>query len=143
MSRNNPRSGYKATSKQSSAREMLIHRFGSYCEQCGNGGKVELHHIVARGATTGNREARSVSEDVCLLVLLCKDCHDKAHNPGAQYRHLQIRIQKFGRERVRKVVDELNRVAGHILVQMPAPPDGDSDPDQALVWEPFQYDEGK
>ena len=51
-----------------------VHERG-YCEMCGRGRELEIHHRVPKGM--GGSKARDVEEN---LILLCRTCHDARHH---------------------------------------------------------------
>lgn len=58
--------------KQTVTKNRLLKKRGRKCEQCGRGGKVEMHHIKHVADGGDNSESN--------LILLCKPCHRKAHS---------------------------------------------------------------
>lgn len=61
-----------------------MHEEISACEVCGVGGKLEVHHIFARGMGGGGR-----LDIPWNLIILCVDCHCKAQ-AGAIERRLLL-----------------------------------------------------
>lgn len=58
-----------------SLRRQVIRRSGGRCERCGRSGRLEVHHV------TYVRRGRELPSD---LQVLCRDCHDEAHEKTAQ-----------------------------------------------------------
>ena len=69
-SRRNPRAGADA------ARRRLIAERGERCEECGNEGRVDAHHVVPLKHGGSNDESN--------LRLLCKACYKAAHLGGTR-----------------------------------------------------------
>jgi len=52
-------------------RADILDKRGAKCEHCGSAAKIQLHHL------TYERLGKELPTDV---IILCKDCHGKAHN---------------------------------------------------------------
>jgi 5-methylcytosine-specific restriction endonuclease McrA len=69
-----------------------------HCESCGQHTSVlELHHIINKGRTVNNQEAREASECPELMILLCRKCHAQAHNPADAQRLLGLNGERYDR----------------------------------------------
>lgn len=78
-----------------------------YCALCHVRKAEDLHEIVSRGRTGNNWEARRLSYVAPLVVPLCRQCHERAHNPQARKRLLQHNINLYGLEAVRQALSDL------------------------------------
>lgn len=76
-----------------SDRKEVIERDNATCVLCKAPGD-SVHHIVKRGHAKVCKMVNSKYN----LVVLCRDCHDKAHNQKSRYECLQYLISKYGRE---------------------------------------------
>jgi len=84
--------------------EVLVEKEGK-CDLCGTGRGDDLHEIINRGRTVGNDEARVLSFNRHICSLLCRDCHEKAHNPNAAEKLLKRNIAFYGYEAVKAAWD--------------------------------------
>lgn len=78
--------------------QMVIDR-GGYpppCDLCGNIPGMDMHEIVSRGRTVGNKTAREYSYAKELCALLCQPCHAKAHTKAVREQLLQKNIERYG-----------------------------------------------
>jgi hypothetical protein len=67
-----PRAGTKAYNLEfSRTRTWVLRRDGYRCRQCGDGGPLDVHHLVPRAAGGSN--------DPSNLIALCPTCHGLAH----------------------------------------------------------------
>lgn len=87
--------------------QMAVDRGGRYplCDGCDEKHwwhELDLHHIVSRGRTVSNREAREASECKELFALLCPNCHSKAHQPAIAAILLSKNIKRYGRFAVKR-----------------------------------------
>ena len=59
------------------------------CEVCGRQG-LEIHHITSRGLKSFECLGKTYNDinDIYNLILLCRDCHNKAH--GGEYSKNQL-----------------------------------------------------
>ena len=67
-------------------RREVVARAGGHCEDCGDRGPLELHHLVYMEPTPEGEESilgRETAED---LRALCRDCHRGRHRtPGGGF----------------------------------------------------------
>ena len=84
---------------------LVRERSKECCEVCGNGGALELHHILYR----------KVEATVDNCIMLCQLCHRGTHGIHGKYGHeLDIRLklkvqriykeQRFDEDKVRKLM---------------------------------------
>lgn len=75
------------------ARKRVRERDNNQCQYCGRPGE-QLHHIIFRS----HASPRWV-HDERNLVLLCRECHDRAHNHKIWRKHWEIwQMRRFGTE---------------------------------------------
>lgn len=91
------------------------------CDVCGKPAH-DLHEIFFRNLTDPDSEARQLSYAKELCALLCRDCHDKAHNDTWGDALLQLNYWHYGWEAVEKAYAALTT---HISVRTLPPIDPD------------------
>lgn len=80
------------------------------CDMCRLRPGTQIHHIVNKGRTQKNTEARELSEVKPLLALLCQTCHERAHNPASAALLLHFNARMYGREAVEEALAAVNAV---------------------------------
>lgn len=80
---------------------MSVER-GGRCDMCGAPAS-DMHEIISRGRTVNNERARELSYSKEVCSLLCRECHENAHNPEAQEILLRKNIDRYGYDAVRDV----------------------------------------
>lgn len=78
---------------------------GGICERCGQQPATDYHEICSRGRTRRGSEERMASYDKRICSILCRACHEKAHNPETQTALLRLNIERFSWDAVRQAFD--------------------------------------
>jgi hypothetical protein len=77
------------------------------CDLCREAPGVDLHEIINRARTRKGSEARQISYRKELCALLCRNCHNKAHNPEIRAILLDINRNKYGHQIVDDALNQL------------------------------------
>jgi hypothetical protein len=67
------------------------------CDLCGYESASERHHIINKGLTMGNAEARAEANVAAITCLLCHDCHTIADSEESREKILQKLYKINGR----------------------------------------------
>lgn len=101
------------------AHSRKTYRAEPLCWRCGMNVGAHMHEMLNRGLTVGNEEARELSFDHRLTVLLCPACHEMAPRFSVENHLWRILYAHWGYDQVREAYDAVQAVMTTKLPELP------------------------
>jgi hypothetical protein len=81
------------------------------CDVCGMPAS-DMHEIITRGRTVKNEKARELSFKKEICALLCRKCHENAHNPKTALLLLKKNVDRYGYAAVSEAFENVRQAMG-------------------------------
>jgi|HigsolmetaAR205D_1030408.scaffolds.fasta_scaffold02327_3 hypothetical protein len=92
------------------------------CWRCKARRATDMHEIVNRAVTVGNEQARALSFEEGLCLMLCRPCHDEAPTRSVERELWLILYERYGEDVVRTAYAKVqDAMRGTLAFDLPEP----------------------
>lgn len=75
----------------------------------------DMHELINRALTPVGSDVRRATYNKHLCVLLCRRCHEAAHNPGARQSLIQSNVGRYGYDAVQEALERVTALSGGLI----------------------------